>query len=42
MDLKKATLIGSGVIFSTVAVAALYVGTTLGTISVGGPVVAKL
>ena len=40
MDLKKATLIGSGVIFSTVAVAALYVGTTLGTISVGGPVVA--
>ncbi|WP_446653711.1 methyl-accepting chemotaxis protein [Blastomonas sp.] len=40
MDLKRATLTGSGVIFTTVAAAALYVGMTMSTISVGGPVVA--
>jgi methyl-accepting chemotaxis protein len=38
MDLKKATLAGSAAIFATVAAAALYVGSTIGTISVGGPV----
>ena len=41
MDLKKATLTGSCVIFSAVAAAALYVGMTMSTISVGGPVVAS-
>ncbi|WP_052129699.1 methyl-accepting chemotaxis protein [Sphingomonas sp. 35-24ZXX] len=38
MDLKKATLAGSVAIFATVAAAALYVGGTIGTISVGGPI----
>ena len=38
MDLKKATLIGSAAIFGTVAAAALYVGSTISTISVGGPI----
>ena len=41
MELKRATLAGSGIIFATVAAAALYVGLTISTISVGGPVVAS-
>jgi methyl-accepting chemotaxis protein len=40
MELKKATLTGSGIIFAAVAAAALFVGFTIRTISVGGPVVA--
>jgi len=41
MELRQATLVGSGVIFATVAAAALYVGATISTISVGGPIVAE-
>ncbi len=41
MELKKATLIGSGIIFAAVAAASIYVGATISTISVGGPVVAS-
>ena len=37
MDLKKATLAGSITIYFTVAAAALYIGSTISTISVGGP-----
>lgn len=40
MELKKATLTGSAIVFGTVAAAALYVGMTISKISVGGPVVA--
>jgi len=38
MEIKKATLAGSGVIFATVLAAALFVGSAIGTISVGGPI----
>lgn len=41
MELQKATLGGSAAIFTAVAAAALYVGTTISTISVGGPIVAN-
>ncbi|WP_017672167.1 HAMP domain-containing methyl-accepting chemotaxis protein [Blastomonas sp. AAP53] len=38
MDLKRATLTGSVAIFATVAAAALYLASTISTISVGGPI----
>jgi methyl-accepting chemotaxis protein len=41
MELRKATSAGSAVIFSAVAAAALYLGYTVNTISVGGPIVAN-
>lgn len=41
MELRKATLAGSAAIFTAVAATALYVGTTVNMISVGGPIVAS-
>ncbi|PXW73396.1 methyl-accepting chemotaxis protein [Blastomonas natatoria] len=38
MQIGKATLAGTGVIFATVAAAALFVGAAMATISVGGPI----
>ncbi|WP_017672166.1 methyl-accepting chemotaxis protein [Blastomonas sp. AAP53] len=38
MNISRALLAGSAIIFSTVAVAALYIGVTINTISVGGPI----
>ncbi len=38
MQIGKATLAGTGVIFATVAATALFVGAAMATISVGGPI----
>ena len=38
MEIRKATLAGSGVIFATVAATALFVGSAISVISVGGPI----
>lgn len=41
MELRKATLIGSAAIFTAVAATAVYVGNSVHTISVGGPIIAS-
>ena len=38
MNISKAILAGSGIIFSTILAAAVYAGITISTISVGGPI----
>lgn len=41
MELRRATWIGSAAIFTAVAATSLYVGSTVATISVNGPIVAS-